>query len=68
MITGGNIYQVTDGSGNIVCHTIETLFGIHTDSKPTNVGNGSAFIEMDTSKLYFFDAENTTWCEWGASE
>lgn len=43
-----------------------TYFGLSTDEKPTeNVVNGSAFIEMDTSALYFFDQENTEWREWG---
>lgn len=42
-------------------------FGLSTDTKPTEgVGNGSAFLEMDTGKIYFYDAENTTWREWGA--
>ena len=41
--------------------------GLSTDSKPTeNVPNGAAFIEMDTGKLYFYDADNQQWREWGA--
>ncbi|MBP5461878.1 MAG: hypothetical protein J6Y20_07125 [Lachnospiraceae bacterium] len=40
--------------------------GISTDTKPTtNVLNGSMFIEMDTSKIYFFDQQNKLWREWG---
>lgn len=43
-----------------------TLFGLSTDTKPTeNTANGAAFIEMDTGTLYFFDAENQEWLEWG---
>lgn len=40
-----------------------TFFGLSSDDpKPTEgVGNGSAFIEMDTSKVYFYDAENEEW-------
>lgn len=46
---------------------ISTYYGLSTDSKPTDgVGNGSAFVEMDTGKLYFFDSTNTQWREWGA--
>ena len=42
-------------------------YGLSGDSKPTDgVLNGMAFIEMDTGKLYFFDAYNATWIEWGA--
>ena len=45
-----------------------TMMGLSTDSKPTDasIGNGSAFIEMDTSKLYLYDAAGESWKEWGA--
>ena len=43
--------------------------GLSTDSsKPTEgVPNGATFVEMDTGKLYFYDADNETWIEWGSS-
>lgn len=42
--------------------------GFSTDVKPqVNVANGSVFIEMDTSKIYFFDLANVTWREWGGA-
>ena len=44
----------------------EVLWGLSSESKPTSVANGSAFIEMDSSKVYFFDATNSKWFEWGA--
>lgn len=35
------------------------------DTKPTlNVRNGDEFFEVDTSKLYMYDAENKVWIEW----
>lgn len=41
-----------------------TFYGLHDDSKPTSgVANGSCFIEMDTNKAYWFDAEHSTWIE-----
>lgn len=41
-----------------------TITGLSTDTKPTvGVQNGSAFIEMDTSKIYFFDEAGATWRE-----
>ena len=43
-----------------------TVYGLSTDSKPTNASNGASFVEMDTGKLYFFDAASKTWLEWGA--
>lgn len=50
-----------------------TLYGLSTDSKPTHIGNGSKFIEIDNvGKIdeetnlpvnyeFYFDAENSTW-------
>ena len=44
----------------------EIYWGLSTDTKPVECGNGSVFVEMDTSLLYFYDAENAEWLEWGA--
>ena len=40
--------------------------GLSTDEKPTltdypNMKNGSSFFELDTKKIYFWDATNETW-------
>ena len=40
--------------------------GLSTDTKPTiadypNMRNGSSFLEMDTKKIYFYDADNAQW-------
>ena len=44
---------------------VGVYFGLSTDTKPTTgISNGSCFIEMDTSKLYFFDAAGSQWLEW----
>lgn len=38
--------------------------GLSTDEKPTeNIVNGTVFIEIDTGKVYMFDAEGTKWKE-----
>lgn len=38
--------------------------GLSTDTKPIEkVGNGSIFIEMDTSKVFMFDEQNKEWKE-----
>lgn len=38
---------------------------LSTDTKPTaGIVNGSKLMEIDTSKLYCFDEENTEWREW----
>lgn len=62
-----SISQTVQYINNVAC-VISTYYGLSTDTpKPTEgVGNGSAFIEMDTSKVYFFDAGNSEWLEWGA--
>ena len=39
--------------------------GLSTDSKPA-AANGSTFLEMDTGKIYFYNADGSTWIEWGA--
>lgn len=41
-------------------------YGISDDQKPTDALNGACFIEMNTGKIYFYDADNATWREWGA--
>ena len=40
-----------------------TYFGLSTDQKPTNCPNGSCFVEMDTSAIFFFSEEDSTWYE-----
>ena len=42
----------------------EKLFGLSTDTKPTDVGNASRFIEIDTGKQYLFDATGSQWNEY----
>lgn len=46
-------------------HGIYQFIGLSTDTKPTDdtIENGSAFIEMDTCKIFFFDKENVQWLE-----
>lgn len=64
MITSENAAQYRDG----VYSAAATYFGLSTDTKPTGdtVGNGSCFLEMDTSKVFFYDADGALWQEWGA--
>ena len=37
--------------------------GLSTDTKPTDVVNGSIFLEIDTGKIYMFSAEDEDWYE-----
>ena len=45
----------------------ETYYGLSTDEKPITAVNGSCFIEMDTSTMYFFDEEAKEWSIWSSS-
>ena len=36
-------------------------YGKSTDEKPKVAANGQGFLEMDTGKIYFFDAETGEW-------
>lgn len=63
MITQDKATQVADGKFT----SNATLYGLSTDAKPSEaIGNGSAFIEMDSGKLYFYDAAGEQWIKWGA--
>ena len=61
MITADKSLHTVDG----VSTSNLTFYGLSTDSKPTDCGNGSAFVEMDTGKVYFFNAAAGTWVEFG---
>lgn len=39
------------------------IHGKSTDEKPLNYANASVFYEMDTQKVFMFDAEDKVWIE-----
>lgn len=45
----------------------KAVFCLSTDTKPDTVPNGSSCVEIDTGKVYLFDAENEHWYEQGGS-
>lgn len=49
--------------GEVTMHTGYDLRGMSTDTKPTDVPNGSTFWEIDTGKVYGFDAGGKIWYE-----
>ena len=58
MVTYKQILRMTNGKNQIEAYCLST------DTKPTtNVGNGSVLVEMDTSKVFFYDERNNTWRE-----
>lgn len=40
---------------------VNSLRGLSSDTKPTDVPNGSRFYEIDTGDTYIFDAEGVEW-------
>lgn len=60
MVSWNDIEEGLDGTGNAYC--VGTC--LSSDSKPSKVANGSILLEMDTAKMYMFDATNHTWREW----
>lgn len=59
MVTYKQLMRMTNGKDQIEATCLST------DTKPTrNVSNGSVLIEMDTSKIYFYDEANSMWKEW----
>lgn len=47
----------------VTADVIQTFYGLSTDQKPTDVKNGSIFIEINTGKSYMYSASNNTWYE-----
>ena len=59
MVTYGGVSK----TGNTIKYDFE---GKSTDTKPTktdfpDMANGSTFMEIDTKKLFFWDAEGEQW-------
>lgn len=48
--------------------SIQILHLTSTETKPTDVDNGSIIIEVDTGKQFRFDAENLIWYDFGYVE
>jgi hypothetical protein len=42
---------------------IVIMRGLSTDTKPTNVPNGSEFLEMNTGKTYYFNETAGAWVD-----
>lgn len=55
-------FKMVTETGSKMQGTIEYR-GLSTDTKPTDCINGAAFIEIDTGKVYLFDADAGTWNE-----
>lgn len=61
MITNASPAVVLPNIPNVM---IAELYGLSTDSKPTQeVPNGSAFVEIDTGKVFFFNSVSHMWID-----
>lgn len=52
-----NVLSATTGNNEY------ELKGLSTDEKPITFENGTTFIEIDTGKIYMFDAVSKQWKE-----
>ena len=60
---------VPDASGALQSVDMLELYGLSTDTKPTqNVSNASCFVEMDTGSIYLFDEENAKWLKFAGGD
>lgn len=62
------IYNVKKSKIGEVSKFLMELRGLSTDEKPTSwnngiIENGSAFIEINTGKVYLFDETDSEWNE-----
>lgn len=58
---GGEFEVGTDG----LLRPVETHYGLSSDTKPTDgVRNAERYLEMDTGKLFLYDADNEEWLPW----
>lgn len=54
----------TESNGTVVQSTMAEFYGTSSDTKPTqDIVNGSAFLEVDTGKIYLFNESTSTWVE-----
>ena len=44
--------------------TVAGFRGLSTDDKPTDVGNGAEFKEIDTGDIYYFNEAGSAWVKW----
>ena len=58
---GGEFEVGSDG----LLRPVETHYGLSTDAKPTvGVRNAERYLEMDTGKLFLFNADNEERLPW----
>ena len=56
MVTVGSIHYAVKANA---------YYGLSTDTKPTGaIANGSVYVEMNTSRLYVYDAASVAWRDW----
>ncbi len=55
--------MITEKNASTVNGPFKVLLGLSTDSKPTDVANGTAFVEINTGKKFLFNEAGSAWVE-----
>ena len=55
--------MITEKNASTVNGPFKVLRGLSTETKPTDVANGSEFTEIDTGKKCLFNEETRLWPE-----
>lgn len=59
--------MITEKNASTVNGPFKVLRGLSTDSKPTDVSNGTEFVEINTGKKFLFNEAASAWVEQPAS-
>ena len=54
---------INDYDGNSVDKRRKEIMCLSTDTKPTDLSNGSVCLEIDTGKLYVWNEAGEAWAE-----
>ena len=58
------MFYVFEAHGSPNEGDLVTIYGASTEAKPTDVADGSVFVETNTKKIYMWDDKNAQWREW----
>lgn len=67
MITVDKTSLIQQDAFTVGSHAVMNFNGLAADTKPMEswqgiaIDNGSTFMELDTKKVFFYDAENKLW-------
>lgn len=59
----GAVARNEEADGSVTVLNVSEVWCKSTESKPTNVADGSVAVEKDTGKVFFFDEDSSEWVE-----